>query len=223
MKAGKIVGSRNNVDLSGGDLDFYPTPPSSVMGLVKWLEENDPTILTKLKSSEIFEPCVGEGHVYLTLDKLGIGTRIQCSDIYTRNWDVMDEEIDFFKTTTQYPYIVTNPPFKLAQEFYEKSKELCTEGLFLFLRTLFLESETRHTKIFQDKDLGLKYALIHTYRVSCHRGLTKDSYTSVLSFSWFYFERGYTGKPVLGWITKPTDDDLKLESQILEELYSMID
>ena len=49
MKAGKIVGSRNNIDLSGGELDFYPTPPSSVMGLIRWLEENDPTILTKLK------------------------------------------------------------------------------------------------------------------------------------------------------------------------------
>lgn len=97
--------------------------------------------------------------------------------------------------------ILTNPPFRLAQEFVETAMRLLPEGgrLYLLLRLQFLEGRKRR-QMFIDHRLIRVH--VFSYRlprmhIFGHKG--KKS-TSTLCFAWFVFERGYKGPTELRWI-----------------------
>ena len=62
--------------------------------------------------------------------------------------------------------ILTNPPFKLAEKFVEKSFELINEGNYVvfFLKVQFLESKSRK-KMFEK--YPLKYLIVNSERQQC--------------------------------------------------------
>jgi hypothetical protein len=87
--------------------------------------------------------------------------------------------------------IVTNPPFRLAEEFVAHALELVPLAVFL-LRLSFLES-TRRTPIL---DTG-KLARIHVFKNRLpfmHRaGWQGPRSTSAIPFAWFVFSRDHRG------------------------------
>jgi hypothetical protein len=87
--------------------------------------------------------------------------------------------------------IVTNPPFKLAEEFVAHALELCPLVMML-LRLAFMESE-RRTGILEGRGL----ARIHQFRKRLpmmHRaGWEGRKANSGMAFAWFVWDRAYTG------------------------------
>lgn len=96
--------------------------------------------------------------------------------------------------------ILTNPPYKYAQEFVEHALELVPDGknVFMFLKLTFLEGQKRR-KLFDTKQLKTVY--VSSRRIKC--GLNGDFNSinsSAICYCWFHFQKGYNGQPTIEWI-----------------------
>lgn len=124
--------------------------------------------------------------------------------------------------------IFMNPPFQLAQRFIEKSLTIATWKVIALARLAFLESETR-APFFERVPLARVW--IFPWRVSMPPGepvgstqpaerptteLALEDYAAEpvnvgksatggkVAFAWFVFEKGYVGRPQIGWLKRRT-------------------
>src|SRR5262245_54910469 len=108
--------------------DCYSTPPEATRALLE----------VEILPKKIWEPCVGTGAIANVLEAAGhevIGTDLVDYDVgYPGGIDFLMER------SAPADCIVSNPPFKLAQEFVERALELCPRVIFL-LRLAFFESQ----------------------------------------------------------------------------------
>lgn len=193
LKACTIVGGkgiRNRVDD-----DFYATDPQSVKDLLD---------IYKFDGKTFYEPCVGQGHIAKVLNEYFPEAVIITSDIIDRGYPGTIIG-DFLKddSNAKVDWVITNPPFKLAKEFIQKSLEITNKGVAMFLRIQFLEGQNRKEWLQQSP---LKYVYVFSKRQTTMRhGWEKDprtgkNWANVLCFAWFIWEHDYKGEPILRWI-----------------------
>ena len=95
--------------------------------------------------------------------------------------------------------IVTNPPYKLAEQFVEHALDLVPH-VDMLLRLAFLESERRRG-ILEGRGL----ARVHVFRnrlPMMHRdGWTGPRATSATAYAWFAWDRTHTGPAALNRIS----------------------
>lgn len=165
--------------------DLYETPAEATKALL--IAENLP--------SHLWEPACGrgaivnilrsEGHTVLASDLVDYGDP---THFYGR--DFLLEQ----KAPDRCEAIVTNPPFKLANEFVAHALHLAPRVVML-LRLAFLESERRRPIL----DNG-HLARVHVFRnrlPMMHRSgrgtqLAKTN-SSALAFAWFVWNRNHNG------------------------------
>jgi hypothetical protein len=87
--------------------------------------------------------------------------------------------------------IVTNPPYKLVEQFVEHALDLCPRVIML-LRLAFLESEKRCAIL---EDRGLARVLVFRKRLPMmHRlGWEGRKANSGMAFAWFVWDRSHVG------------------------------
>lgn len=188
MKSALMIGFNPNTKRQ--EEDFYATNPKALL-LLETLNK-DCVFLSK----NIWECSCGMGHLSKVLIEKGYD--VKSSDIINRGFG---EQIDFLNFNEEYNGdILTNPPFKFAEKFIEKSMSLLKENnkLFLFLKIQFLESKSRY-ELF--KKYPLKYIYVHSSRQLCCRDGDFEKYTSTTQFyAWYIFEKGFSGETILRWI-----------------------
>lgn len=155
----------------------------------------------------IWENACGQGHLAKVFDKAGkLG---KATDLIDRGYGVGG--IDFLEVVDKWENgdIVTNPPYKLSEEFIRHSLDLIDKGrkVCMFLKLQFLEGQGR-------KDLYNKYPPKVIYvcrgRIVCalNGEFTKidketgkeKKISSAIAYAWFVWEKGFKGEPVIRWI-----------------------
>ena len=169
--------------------DYYATPQESTF---KLLEVED-------FKGNILEPCCGEGHISEVLKQEGY--KVFSNDLIDRGYGESFKDFlnDNFET---YDNIITNPPFKYAKEFIEKSLKVTTGKVAMFCKIQLLEGVSRY-EMFQDTPLKTVY--VFTKRQNPLRnGSPVDEngkkWASTMCFAWFVWEHGYEGKPTIEWL-----------------------
>lgn len=167
--------------------DYYATEP--IAG--KLLLEVEP------KLNNIWECACGEGHLAQVFDEAGkLG---KATDLINRGYGEIE---DFLINTDLYHNgdIVTNPPFKYAQEFVENALVRVDAGrkVCMFLKLLFLESKGR-------KELFTKHPpkviYISSSRINCAKGGDFVKYTTkAIAYAWYVWIKGYKGETIVKWI-----------------------
>ena len=99
--------------------------------------------------------------------------------------------------------IITNPPYKYAQEFIEKAIELIPIGnkIAMFLKIQFLEGKKRK-KLF--KKYPPKVIYVSSSRLLCAKNgefeKMRQGGGSAVAYAWFIWEKGYKGDTIINWI-----------------------
>jgi hypothetical protein len=159
--------------------DLYETPPSAVHALLAV----EPVPLT------VWEPACGPGAIVSILR--ASGRAVVATDLVDYGCPDSEARIDFLmesKAPDGVPAIVTNPPFKLAEEFLGKAIELVPEVHFL-LRLAFLEGMRWQKKGFA-KHLARVWVfaprlpMMHRHKFEGQR-----TNNSGMPFAWFVFHR----------------------------------
>lgn len=180
-KAMSIVGFSND----GGrpENDFYPTPPEVTRALLK----------VEAFPSEIWEPACGNGAMSKVLEQAGYP--VVSTDLEPRDYG---EKMDFlYAHVLLAENIVTNPPFKIAQQFAMRALDLGCLKLALLCKLQFLEGQERSTWL---RDTPLQTVHVFQNRISMGRNGVKYENGGMMAFAWFVWEKGYDGKPQIDWI-----------------------
>lgn len=164
--------------------DLYETPAVAVQALMH----------AEKLPHRLWECAAGRGAIVDVL-RAG-GHEVLASDLVDYSEPTHFPRRDFLmehKVPTGCEAIVTNPPFKLADEFVRHALDLCPRVIML-LRLAYLESQGR-TDILEHRGL----ARVHLFRKRLpmmHRdGYTRTSKqgSSAIPFAWFVWDRAHSG------------------------------
>jgi hypothetical protein len=181
--------SRRHKLADRGD-DLYETPPVAVEALLR---------VEKLPH-RIWEPCCGRGNILDTLR--AAGHEVVGSDLVDYGRLDCFWRRDFLMELSPPVHcncIVTNPPFKLAEQFVAHALKLCPVVVML-MRLAFYESE-RRSYILENRGL----ARIHVFRrrlPMMHRASwTGPKANSGMAFCWMIWDRSHTGPTTIDRIS----------------------
>lgn len=188
----KTLGASNHTDKERPSDDYYATDPVAIDVLLK-----DGNV--KL-SEEVWECASGSGCLSKRLKHYGYS--VLSTDLVDRGYGTGG--VDFLACTEMFDGdIITNPPYKLAQEFIQHALELIPNGrrVFMFLKIQFLEGKKRR-KLF---DSGcLKTVYVSSSRILCAKNGDFENARkiggSAVSYAWYEFEKGYKGGTTIKWI-----------------------
>jgi hypothetical protein len=166
--------------------DLYRTP----RGAIEPLLDAEPII------GSVWEPACGDGALARVLIERGIP--VWATDLYDHGYG--DTGIDFLTSTTGAATILTNPPFNRNQveKFAVHGLELAHKVILLGRLTIlesgrrysfFQQHPPRRVWVFSDRVPFTTVQMEHT-RQNCR----------LVAFAWYVWERGFTGKPELGWL-----------------------
>jgi hypothetical protein len=170
--------------------DLYETPGVATLALLA-VEPLPPRIL---------EPACGRGAISKVLRSAG--HTVFENDIvdYGQGQDSVQDFLNFKPAwVNEIDAVVTNPPYRLAQQFVRHALTLCPH-VFMLLRLTFFESERRRDVL---DEAGL--IRIHVFRnrlPMMHRdGWAGNRASSSVAFAWYVWQRGYVGKATIDRIS----------------------
>jgi hypothetical protein len=163
--------------------DLYETPPEAVQALLR---------VESLPQS-IWEPACGPGSIVKVLR--AAGHKVYATDLVDYGCPDSESGVDFLMERAPSFHIggiVTNSPYKLADQFATHALTLCPIVIML-LRLAFLESERRSPLID-----GGSLARVHVFKKRLpmmHRhGWQGPKASSSIPFAWFVWHRSHRGK-----------------------------
>ncbi len=162
--------------------DVYETPVEAVHALLE--AEHLP--------DSIWEPCCGSGAIVRVLRESGL--RIHATDLVDHGCPASESAIDFLleqRAPDGIESIVTNPPFKLADQFVSHALHLVPRVIML-LRLAFLESE-RRSPILDSGNLARVHVFKNRLPMMHRHGWTGPRATSSIAFAWYVWDRNHVG------------------------------
>ena len=168
--------------------DFYPTPPEGTAALLSAVTFE----------GNIWEPACGDGAISKVLRTAGY--EVISTDLVNRGFGT--PRVDFLmEHGFVADNIVTNPPFKLAEQFAEHALKHARRKVCLLARLAWLEGESRR-KMFESTPLSR--VLVFSRRLNMSRAHSPASEMGgLIAFAWFVWEHGHVGPPTLGWLQHP--------------------
>jgi hypothetical protein len=145
-------------------------------------------------SGDVWEPACGDGAMSKVFEAQGY--KVVSTDIEPRGYG---SQLDFFFTAEALaPNIVTNPPYRLLNEFIERAA-MFQPDKFAFLSKLnALETIDRSYILERTK---LTRVWVFRARQSIYRnGIAESDNSGMIAFCWLVWDRDYTGAPQIGWI-----------------------
>ena len=162
--------------------DFYRTPERATRALLS----------VETFSGSIWEPACGDGAISEVLK--ASGHDVYSSDLIDRGYG--EPLHDFLLTNHRSDNIITNPPYKLANEFIERSLLLTTGKVAMLLKLAALGGLERR-RIFESSPF--KGVWVFSGRLNMMRNGGEEA-AGMIEFAWFVWEHGFTGKPTIGWL-----------------------
>lgn len=154
-------------------LDDFPTPPWATRALCEFLIEQGPSP-EYLAASTVLEPACNRGHMAKPLGEY-FG-RVRATDVHDYGWGGQDAVLDFLidwgSPALAPDWVITNPPFRLAEQFIDRALECARVGVAVFVRSAFAEGVGRYKRLFRDRPET--FFLPFTERVILWKGLCLD-------------------------------------------------
>ena len=166
--------------------DFYRTPAASTEALLR--RERFP--------GQIWEPACGDGAISTVLGNAGF--HVTSTDLIDRGYGIPGRDF-LAETSLLAPAVITNPPFKLMDEFVHHALDLGAEKVAVFARLGWLEGQRRHAALWSKRPPSRVW--VHSKRMTLWRGDDPEAQSTggAIAFCWVVWERGHPG-PLLGWV-----------------------
>ncbi len=173
-------------------LDDFPTPPWATRALV----EHVVAAKTGLSALTCLEPACGRGHMAVALAEYF--NAVTAYDVFDYGFGQVSNFL-----TTKYParsfdWVITNPPFRLGEEFISRSMDIARCGVAMLTRTVFIESVGRYERLFKNNPPS-QFAQF-TERVPMVKGRVDKKASTATGYAWLVWEKDRLGKSEVVWI-----------------------
>lgn len=172
--------------------DDFPTPPWATRGLIEYIVEDK----ASLAGMTCLEPACGAGHMSKVLKEY-FG-EVRSADAYRYGYGDVRDFLTYPYETNAVDWVITNPPFRLAEEFVIRALRVARLGVAILARTVFLESVGRYNGIFRDQP-PTKFAQF-VERVPMVKGRLDGKATTATGYAWLVWEKEFTGHSKLMWV-----------------------
>lgn len=168
-------------------LDDFPTPPWATRALCEFLlgEGFD------LGEMSCREPAANRGHMVKPLAEY-FGA-VLASDVhdYGAGFPVQDYLFGPAEHLSRTDWTITNPPFRLAEQFIERGLEL-SGGVAMIVRAAFLEGVGRFDRLFCEHPPA--HILQFSERVVMHKGRLAPEGSTATAYCWIIWRRRSIGR-----------------------------
>lgn len=170
--------------------DDFPTPPWATRALCEHVLPRGLVDLTCL------EPACGRGYMAKPLAEYF--RQVDAADAYHYGFAPVRDFLTYPYEAGSHDWVITNPPFRLAEEFVERALLVARKGVAILARTVFLESVGRYQGIFSQNPPS-KFAQF-VERVPMVRGRLDGKATTATGYAWFVWEKTAPQEPRLMWV-----------------------
>jgi hypothetical protein len=122
--------------------DDFPTPPWATRALLEHVLIDRPA----LQQKTCLEPACGVGHMARPLAEY-FGTA-HASEAYDYGYGSVRDFLTHPYDKISVDWVITNPPFRLSEQFVHQALDVAREGVAILARTVFIESVGRYRNIF---------------------------------------------------------------------------
>ena len=123
--------------------DDFPTPPWATRALIEHILDGK----EELANRSCLEPACGAGHMARVLMEY-FGT-VHHSDAYDYGFGPVHDFLKHPFEVNSVDWVITNPPFRLSEEFVIHALKIAKEGVAILARTVFIESAGRYRNLFE--------------------------------------------------------------------------
>lgn len=189
--------------------DDFPTPPWGTRALVEHVIG-----VEQVRGATCLEPACGRGYMVRPLREY-FG-KVDAADAYHYGFAPVRDFLTYPYEALSHDWVITNPPFRLAEEFVARAITVARKGVAILARTVFLESVGRYESIFSANP-PTKFAQF-SERLPMVKGRVDAKATTATGYAWFVWEKeAATEHPRLMWIPpcrrsleRPQDYSLRL-------------
>lgn len=186
--------------------DDFPTPPWATFALLHHLLGT-----TALKPMTCLEPACGRGHMAKVLKEFFVD--VTASDLHDYGYGAIRDFINEPYPDGSYDWVITNPPFKAAEEFIQHALRVARVGVAILGRTNLLESKRRYENIFIPHPVTTFAPFVE--RVPIVKGRLDAKATTATSYAWYVWlkiasslDRLHQIPPCRKELERPGDYDL---------------
>src|SRR5690606_35291665 len=122
--------------------DDFPTPPWATRALLEHVI-GPPALLGQFTC---LEPACGRGHMSLALAEYF--REVASFDTFAYGFGGVADFLTSKHDDQSFDWVITNPPFKLAEDFIQRSLRIARQGVAMLTRTVFIESVGRYDRLF---------------------------------------------------------------------------
>lgn len=156
-------------------LDDFPTPPWATRALLEFLGQQGFDVCGTAR-----EPAANRGHMVRPLSE--VFDTVDASDVHDYRAGFPVRDYLFGPEPDLVDWTITNPPFRLAEEFIDRALSTSRHGCAFILRSAFLEGAGRYRRLFSLRPPA--FVLQFSERVVMHKGrLSKDGSTAT-AYCW---------------------------------------
>ena len=142
------------------------------------------------------EPACGRGHMAVAL--ADYFKEVAASDVFDYGFGRV---ADFFKAKhpdQSFDWVITNPPFRLGEEFISRSMKIARRGVAMLTRTVFIESVGRYERLFKPNPPS-RFAQF-TERVPMVKGRVDKKASTATGYAWLVWKKDELGTSEVFWI-----------------------
>jgi hypothetical protein len=172
--------------------DDFPTPPWATRALIEHILGNK----QQFKTLSCLEPACGAGHMARVLKEYF--AEVRCADAYQYGYAPVRDFLTYPYEANAVDWVITNPPFRLAEEFVLRALTVARHGVAILARTVFLESVGRYNRIFLSHP-PTKFAQF-VERVPMVKGRLDGKATTATGYAWLVWDKRQTSAPQLVWV-----------------------
>ena len=207
-------------------LDDFPTPPWATRAFCEKLRDAGEPI----EAQSVWEPACNRGYMAKPLAEYA--GDVFATDVHSYGWSGQQDVADFTLQTARPlftpDWVITNPPFRLAEAFIQTGMQIARRGVAVFVRTSFVEGVGRYQTLFRHVNEALFMPFAE--RVVLWNGVLLDpdvpitrwnakrkefvteKPTSATSYCWLVFDKAHRGRgyvdripPCRKQLTRPGD------------------
>jgi hypothetical protein len=166
-------------------LDDFPTPPWATRALLKHVIM---PAVGPVSDMSCWEPACNRGHMVMPLKEFF--REVVASDVHDYGTGHVIRDFLFPGDVRNVDWIITNPPFRLAQQFVERSSQVARHGFAMIVRSAFLEGVGRHRDLFSKNPPSVIAQF--TERVVMVKGRLDGKGSTATAYCWLVWIDGET-------------------------------
>lgn len=193
--------------------DDFPTPPWATRALIEHVIGKD-----SIRDQNCLEPACGAGHMAKVLKEYF--KHVSYGDAHNYGYGPLRDYLNHPYEVKSVDWVITNPPFRLAEDFVLRSMSIARNGVAMLVRSVFLESIGRYNRLFKEFP-PTKFAQF-VERVPMVRGRLDERASTATGYAWLVWEFDAEDHSKLVWIP-PCRRNLEKQHDYSDRQLSLLD